>query len=185
MWRNVGQATAILIIVALVPLIQIPLLVIAYDYFWGSKAEIRRDRREYAEDYAEEKRLEQAFVQRPVLGNQTFALAEIFPATVTRACVSTYLAVGKDPALVLARRAPRPFWWYDSNTLAVELLDGSARSFRISHHGAVLFGDGRSIRFYRDERRTPLVSLCSSTGSLFFTRLRSSESTVRFSVRAE
>lgn len=58
MWSNVGQAAAILIIAALVPLIQIPLLVIAYDYLWGSKADIRRDRREHAADYAEKKRLE-------------------------------------------------------------------------------------------------------------------------------
>lgn len=120
-----------------------------------------------------------------MLGNQTFALAEIFPVTVTRACVSTHLAFGNDPALVLARRSPRPFWWYDFNTLAVELPDGPVRSFRISHHGDVPFGGGRSIRFFADERRTPLVSLCSSTGRLIFTRLSSTESVVRFSVRAD
>lgn len=185
MWGNVGQAAAILIIAVLVPLIQMPLFVIAYDYLWGSKADIRRDRREHPEAYAEEKRLEQAFVEHQVLGNQTFVLAEIFPVTVTRACVSTHLAFGNDPALVLARRASRPFWWYDFNTLAIELPDGSARSFRISHYGEVPFGDGRDIRFYGDERRTPLVSLCSSIGRLIFTRLRSSESTVRFRVRTE
>lgn len=184
-WSNVGRAAAILMIAVLVPLIQMPLFLIVYDYLWGSKADIRRDRQEHREAYAEEKRLEQAFVESPVLGNRTFTLADIFPVTIARACVSTHLAVGNDPALVLARRAPRPFWWHDFNTLAVELPDGSARAFRISHHGEVPFGDGRHIRFFKDERRTPLVSLCSPTGRLIFSRLNSSDSTVGFSVRAE
>jgi hypothetical protein len=122
------------------------------------------------------------------MGKPTFALADILQTRVTRACLATGRASIDDSTFVLARRAPRQYWWGSAEntaTLAVEYPDGTAGSFHISHHGEVPSGEGRYIRFLGEQGNDPLVSICSPTGRLVFARAYSRDSFVRFRVRAE
>lgn len=188
MLRTIVLATGILMGAAVALTTLLLMMAIAYEYLWGSSAEKRRDRREFPQAYALEKRLEQAFAEYPAMGNPTFALADIFPSRVARACLATGFARSDDPTFVLARRAPRPLWWSGTErtaTLAVEYPDGTAGSFHISHHGEVPSGEGRYIRFLGEQGPDLLWSICSPTGRLIFTRAQSQDSVVRFRVRAE